>query len=183
MEDNQFIELFTHVRILIAMIISLSVARILSGVARFLQHPKRTQVSVLHMLWVFSILFELILFWWWGVRLGRGLEWTFGEFIFQISYAITLYLMSALLFPDDILEYKGYQDFFIQRRYWFFALLSATWIMDIIKSIIFGATISQMYLIHAATTISLCMLAIFFKRPMVQIAIVLIFIVRQFYSI
>lgn len=183
MEATQFIEIFTHVRILIAMIISLSIARILSGVARFLQHPKRNRISALHLLWVFSMLLELILFWWWGVRLGKDVEWTFVAFAFQIGYAITLFLMTALLFPDDIAEYKGYQDFFIQRRYWFFTLLALTWVIDISKAIVAGGNISSTLLLHASVTLSLCALAAFFKHPKIQIAIVLIYISRQLLSI
>lgn len=183
MEKLQFIEIFTHVRILFAMIISLSIARILSGVAKFLQHPKRNRVSVLHLLWIFSILLELILFWWWSVLLANDLEWTFMAFVFKISYVITMFLMTALLFPDDISEYKGYQDFFIQRRYWFFALLTLTWFIDIASAFVAGGNISKTLLLHASITLFLCVLAAFFKRPNVQIVIVLIYISRQLLSI
>lgn len=183
MEATQLIEIFAHVRILIAMIISLSIARILSGVAKFLQHPKRYRLSGLHLLWVFSILLELVLFWWWSVLLAKGVEWTFVAFAFQISYAITMFLMTALLFPDDIAEYKDYQDFFIQRRFWFFALLALTWVIDIAKAIIAGGNISSTLLLHASVTLSLCALAAFFKNPKIQIAIVLIYISRQLFSI
>lgn len=183
MEAAHFIEIFTHVRILIAMIISLSVARILSGLARFLQHPKRNKVSALHLLWVSSILLELILFWWWAVPLGKDVEWTFAAFILQISYAIILFLLSALLFPDDIEEYKGYQDFFVHRRYWFFTLLASTWAIDIAKALVAGGNVSSSLLLHASITLFLCALAAFFKNPKVQIAIVLIYISRQLFSI
>ncbi|MFK4824835.1 hypothetical protein ACI0FM_08610 [Paenochrobactrum sp. BZR 588] len=183
METEQFIEIFTHVRILIAMIISISVARILSGVAKFLQHPKRNKLSALHLLWAFSILLELILFWWWGVRLGVDIDWTFSTYMLHITYGVTLYLMSALLFPDDILEYQGYQDFFIQRRYWFFTLLASTWVIDIAKTIAVGGNVSSAFVVHAFTTISVCILAVIFKNPKIQIALVLIYIARQLFSI
>lgn len=182
MEAAHYIETFTHVRILIAMIVSLSVARILSGIARLIQHPKRNKFSVLHLLWVFSILFELLLFWWWSVQLATSVEWNFATFTVQICYAVMLFLMSALLFPDDIAEYKGYQDFFIQRRYWFFAFLATTWIIDICKAIVAGSNISPLLMFHAAATLILCGLAVFFKSPKIQIAIVLIYITRQVFS-
>jgi hypothetical protein len=183
MEAAQYIETFTHVRILIAMIVSLSVARILSGIARFIQHPKRNNLSVLHLLWVFSILFELILYWWWSVQLATRVEWNFATFAVQISYVVMLFLMSALLFPDDIAEYKGYQDFFIHRRYWFFAFLATTWFIDIGKELVAGNNISPLLMLHAGTTLILCALAMVFKNPKLQITIVLIYIARQVYSI
>lgn len=183
METQQFIEIFTHVRILIAMIISISVARILSGVAKFLQHPKRNKLSTLHLLWVLALLLELILFWWWGVRLGVDIEWTFSTYMLHITYGVVMYLMSALLFPDDILEYDGYQDFFLQRRYWFFALLVSTWIIDIAKTVAVGGYLSPAFLAHASITIGVCILAMIFKNPKVQISLALIYIGRLLFSI
>lgn len=183
MEPSQFVETFTHVRIVLAMIISLGIARILSGVASFIQHPKRNRVSLLHMLWVAAILLELILFWWWDVRTAHAIDWTFGDFSLQIAYAIILFLMAALLFPDNIAEYKGYQDFFIQRRYWFFALLASTWGIDFIKIIVDGSYVSPYLMLHATMTLTLCVLAVFFKSPKIQIAIALIYLSRQIYSI
>jgi hypothetical protein len=159
------------------------VARILSGVAKFLQHPKRNKLSVIHLLWVFSILLELILFWWWSVQIAKKIDWTFLTVIFQISYAIIWYMMSALLFPDDILEYDGYQDFFISRRYWFFALLASNWVMDIIKIVVSGGNISSTLLLHASITLSLCVIGVMSRHPKVQIIIVLIYISRQLFSI
>ncbi len=181
-ETAQLIETFTHVRIVLAMIVSLGIARILSGVANFIQHPKRNRVSLLHLLWVASMLLELILFWWWDVRTARETDWTFGAFIFQISYAIILFLMAALLFPDNIAEYKGYQDFFIQRRYWFFGLLASTWILDFSKTIIEGSKVSTALMLHASTAIMVCIIAISFRSPKMQILVVLLYISRQIYS-
>ena len=182
MEPAQLIETFTHVRVVLAMIISLSIARILSGVASFLQHPKRNRFSLLHMLWVASILLELVLFWWWDVRTARAIEWTFGAFLFYIGYAILLFLMAALLFPDRLDDYKGYQDFFIQRRYWFFGLLASAWILDIGRLIVNGNKVSSLLALHASTTLTLCIIAICFKSPKIQIAVAIVYIARQLYS-
>src|SRR6185295_19329444 len=44
----------------------------------------------------------------------------------------------ALLFPDKIDEYDGYEDFFLKRRHWFFALLGATFLLDIVDTLIKG---------------------------------------------
>ncbi len=68
------------------------------------------------------------------LRLSRLTFWSFGIFVFVISYAVVLYLLVALLFPDSISEYAGYEDFFIKRRRWFFGLLATTFVsQDVLR--------------------------------------------------
>src|SRR5688572_3010328 len=107
------------------MVIGLGITRLLMGVAGLVQHPKRASLSAIHLLWAFSILLELVFFWWWEFELYGLTEWSFGVFFFLIAYAVTLFLLAALLFPDRIDEYEGYEDFFLKRRHWFFGVFAA----------------------------------------------------------
>ncbi len=182
MDTLPLTETFTHVRIVLAMVIGLGITRILTGVASFIQHPKRHHASLLHMLWVASMLLELVLFWWWDVRIARDNDWTFRAFLFQISYAILLFLLSALLFPDNVSEYGGYEDFFIQRRRWFFTLLASTWTLDLIRNVEDWNRMTPGFLIHASTSLALCVVALTFKHRKIQIAVALLYIARQIYS-
>ena len=131
-------ELFPHIRIVMGMVIGLGITRLLMGVAGLVQHPKRASLSPLHLLWAASILIELIFFWWWEFALFEIEDWTFGIFFFIIGYAVALFLLAALLFPDNISEYEGYEDFFLKRRHWFFGLFAATFVFDIIDTLIKG---------------------------------------------
>ena len=91
-------ELFSHIRIVMGMVIGLGITRMLLGIAGFIQHPGRNRVSLLHMLWVGSILLELVLFWWWEFALSRITSWSFGVFLFQGlgQTATDLILLGAL---------------------------------------------------------------------------------------
>ena len=133
-------ELFPHIRIVMGMVIGLGITRLLMGAAGLVQHPKRARLSPLHLLWAASILIELIFFWWWEFALFEIENWTFGIFFFIIGYAVALFLLAALLFPDNISEYEGYEDFFLKRRHWFFGLFAATFVFDIIDTLIKGRT-------------------------------------------
>ena len=82
-------EIFTHVRIVMGMVIGLGITRMLAGIAGFIQHPGRYRVSLLHMLWVGSILLELVLFWWWEFGLSRIPVWSFGAYLFLICLLFT----------------------------------------------------------------------------------------------
>lgn len=131
-------ELFPHVRIVMGTVIGLGITRLLMTVAGIIQHPHRGKISTLHMLWIGSMLLELVLFWWWEFALHRVQIWNFGIVLFILTYAITLFLISALLSPDSVSEYKGYEDFFLKRRHWFFGLLGATFVLDTIDTLIKG---------------------------------------------
>lgn len=131
-------QLFPHIRIVLGTIIGLGITRILMTLAGILQHPSRAKVSALHLLWMGSILLELVLFWWWEFALHRIEVWHFGLVLFIMTYAITLFLMAALLSPDNISEYTGYEDFFLKRRHWFFGILAATFLLDTIDTFIKG---------------------------------------------
>ena len=48
------------------------------------------------------------------------------------------YFLSALLFPQDLEEYKGYQDYFLSRRRWFFGFAALTEALDVVDTLIKG---------------------------------------------
>lgn len=131
-------QLFPHVRIVMGTIIGLGITRLLMTIAGIIQHPHRGKVAALHLLWMGSMLLELVLFWWWEFALHQIEVWNFGLVLFIMGYAITLFLMAALLSPDNVSDYAGYEDFFLKRRHWFFGLLAGTFLLDTIDTYIKG---------------------------------------------
>lgn len=178
-------DLFPHVRIVMGMVVGLAMSKLLTGFAGLVQHPGRYRLSAVHLLWGVSILVELILFWWWEFALSRLPDWNFATFFFLIVYAITLYLLAALLFPDNIDEYGGYEAYLIRRRYWFFGLLAATFVLDMIDTMIKGeAHWSRLvvdYVLQVPFGLALCAIACASKRPRVHLALVLAHIAYQLY--
>ena len=77
-------ELFPHVRIVMGMIVGLGITRLLMTVAGLIQHPARSRISAIHLLWIASILVELVLFWWWEFALFRLEHWTCAITLFVI---------------------------------------------------------------------------------------------------
>ncbi|MET3924646.1 hypothetical protein [Devosia sp. 2618] len=180
-------ELFPHVRIVMGMIIGLGMTRLLMTVAGMIQHPNRYKISVLHLLWIFSILVELVLFWWWEFALFRLEQWSFGITLFLIVYAITLFLIAAMLSPDNVGEYDGYEDFFIKRRKWFFGLFAATFVLDAIDTLIKGGAYWDKfgldYFIQVPFGLLLCALAISSTNRRIHIGAVFVHIGYQAYLI
>jgi len=176
-------ELFPHVRIVMGMVVGLGITRLLMGYAGLIQHPARAKLSVIHLLWGFSILIELVLFWWWEFELYNVQHWNFGLFAFLIGYAVTLFLLAALLFPDKIDDYDGYEDFFLKRRHWFFATFGLTFVLDVIDTLVKGApyfdTLGIGYLIQVPIGLALAAIAIWTSDRRYHLGLVVIHLVYQ----
>ena len=132
------LDLYLHVRVLIALILGLSVTRLVSGIAALVQHPGRYRIWPVHLCWVAWALLNVVTFWWWEFRLSQIQHWTYGLYFFVCVYASMYYFLSALLFPQDLDEYKGYQDYFLSRRRWFFGFAALTESLDVIDTLIKG---------------------------------------------
>ncbi|MGB3503215.1 MAG: hypothetical protein WBA44_16450 [Mesorhizobium sp.] len=157
-------EVFPHIRIVMGMVIGLGVTRLLSGFARIVQHPKQYPLYGVHLAWSALLLLMLVHFWWWEFGLFGVTHWTFQTYLFIVAYAVVLFLLCAMLFPDSMQGYKGYEDFFYARRNWFFGLLAATYLLDVVDTLIKGeahfAQFGTEYLIRTPVMFALCMIAI-----------------------
>lgn len=180
-------ELFPHIRIVMGMVIGLAMSKLLTGFAGLVQHPGRYRLSAIHLLWAGSILVELVLFWWWEFALSQLPVWNFTTFLFLIAYTITLYLLAALLFPDNIDEYGGYEAYLIRRRHWFFGLLATMFVLDVVDTMIKGEAhwshLVTDYMIQVPFGLVLCAIACSTTRPRVHLALVLAHIGYQMYWI
>jgi hypothetical protein len=157
-------DIFPHIRIVMGMVIGLGVTRLLSGVARIIQHPRQYPLYPIHLAWVAMLLLMLVHFWWWEIDLYVVTDWTFGKYVFVVFYSITLFLMCALLFPDSMLDYRGYEEFFYARRAWFFGLLALTYLLDIVDTLLKGrdyfARFDNEYWMRTPVMVALCIAAI-----------------------
>ncbi|GAB5428714.1 MAG: hypothetical protein Devi2KO_21730 [Devosia indica] len=180
-------QLFPHIRIVMGTIIGLGITRLLMTIAGIIQHPHRAKRSLLLLLWIGSMLLELVLFWWWEFALHEIAVWYFGLVLFIMGYATTLFLMTALLSPDSISEYTGYEDFFLQRRHWFFGLLGATFVLDTIDTLIKGqahwAQFDWSYFGQVPLGILLCVLAWRSADKRLHLSIVAVHIAYQIFLI
>ncbi|HRP78416.1 MAG TPA: hypothetical protein PL183_04840 [Aquamicrobium sp.] len=131
-------EIFVHIRIIVGMILGLSVARLVSGATRFIQHPGKEKIYPVHFAWVICIFLFIIHFWWFEFALSQTRVWTFGLYFLLISYSIMFVMLAAMLFPDEIREYEGFRDYFERRRSWFYALLIGLFVIDVVDTLVKG---------------------------------------------
>ncbi|QRM55732.1 hypothetical protein [Sinorhizobium sp. BG8] len=130
--------LFGHIRVVIGMVISLSMARLLTGLATFVQHPGKDRPYWIHLAWVLSMFLFILHFWWWEYRLPTLTVIGFGVYLFLICYCCLFFFLCVLLFPASIEEYGSYEQYFMSRRKWFFLLLALTYAVDLLDTALKG---------------------------------------------
>ena len=176
-------DLYLHIRVVISIIVGLCITTLLNGFARFVQHPRRANVSLLHLGWAASLLLRIIHFWWWEYRLTLVEQWTFATYFFVILYAILFYFLCTLLFPSDLMDYSGYEDYFISRRKWFFGFLAATFVADVIDTRLKGSdylhSFGIEYPIRIAASLVLCAIAMFTRNRRLQLALLAVSLLYQ----
>jgi hypothetical protein len=143
---NQSHEVFVHIRIIIGMILALSVARLITGATRFIQHPGQSQIDLLHIGWVVFIFLSIIDFWWFEFALSRIEQWTFGDYLLVVCYAVVFFMLSAILFPDNVGARAHVGEYFWDRRNIFYTIFLISIVVDIIDTALKGYSYySQLY--------------------------------------
>ena len=134
-----------------------------------------------------SILILLVHFWWWEFWLGAIATWTFALYAFLLLFAFQLFLLTTLLFPDNIAEYAGYGDYFMDRRAWFFGLFASVQVFDMIDTLIKGANHASQYnwtyWAQDGTTFALAVAAIFIANRTYQVGFAALNLAAQIWFI
>ncbi len=94
--------LFEFLMVLVSLIIGLGIAELLSGVARAIRHRDTVQFYWIHAAFLVIIFLALLQQWWeiWGIR--DTPTWTFPGLVMMLSGPICLFLISHLVFPEDL---------------------------------------------------------------------------------
>jgi hypothetical protein len=128
-------------------------------------------------------LLSIIHFWWWEFRLTLVPQWTFAIYFFVILYAILFYSLCTLLFPSDLKDYAGYEDYFLSRRRWFFGILAATYVADIIDTTLKGSaylhSFGAEYPIRIVAGLALCLIAVLTQNRRIQLTLLAVSLLYQ----
>lgn len=91
---------FEYVTVLIAIVLSLGIAQILTGVASMIKKSHKMIYYWPHLLWTLFILLLHIQEWWIMYELKEQHPWRLPFFLFIMIYPVNLFLLARLLFPD-----------------------------------------------------------------------------------
>ena len=111
-----------------------------------------------------SIFLYLIHFWWFEFELGTITRWNFLIYLFLILYAVLLYVLCALLSPEDISDHRGFRDYFLARRHWFFCVLASVFVLDFADTWLKGSahfvTLGPEYIARGVVFIALSLIGV-----------------------
>jgi hypothetical protein len=161
-------ELYLHVRVLLGMVVGLGLTHLLRHFARIVEHPAKVRVYWVHLVWALSTFLFLLHFWWWEFRLAAIPDWTFPRYLFVVLYALLLYLLCALVFPEHLDEYDGYRGYFYARRRWIFGTLALVYVFDyadtLLKGVDYLYSFGSEYDIRNSAYVLLCVVAMTTRR-------------------
>lgn len=174
---------FVHVRVVIGVVAGLTIARLLTGLARFVQHPRRQEIYFVHIGWCLYLLLSVMFFWWFEYHLVEIERWTFELYIFLVSYAALFFFTAALLFPDRMDEYDGFSDYFHARQHWFYGLLAVIFIGDVVDTALKGsehlAMLGPLYIPRQVILAALALAATWIRSPRFHLGFVIVALLAQ----
>ncbi|MEZ5462816.1 MAG: hypothetical protein R3F00_13625 [Dokdonella sp.] len=160
---------YVHVRVLLGMVVGLGLTHLIRNLARIIDRPVRLKAYWIHLLWAISMFVYLLHFWWWEFRLAHTVEWTFEIYLFVTVYALLLYLLCTILFPEVLDSGQDYRSLFYDRRVWFFSLLALAYLVDFADTWIKGEeyfrAAGSEYLIRNLSYVVLCAIAMATRNP------------------
>src|SRR5436190_1219315 len=93
---------FSYLSILLSIIVGLGLTQILTAVGRLIRHRDRVRADWLPLLWGAVLLVIYVQVWWSMFGLRHVNEWTFGSFAAVLAQTGTLYLMAAVVLPEQV---------------------------------------------------------------------------------
>ena len=126
---------FTHLSVLISIVLGLGLTNLLMGLARVIQMRDRVKIYWPTLAWAFTLLLVHVQTWWTMFGLREVDHWTFQAFAITLLQPILLFFLSALALPDfdrdETLDLRA--NYFAQTR-WFFGILIALALVSLLRN-------------------------------------------------
>lgn len=115
-------DIFSHMRIINGIGISLCLSRLLIFISKFIQNPTKNKISYMHFGWILVIFLWIIQFWWDYLLNSSGKTYDTYIYLLELFNIFGLFFICVTLTPDDVTEYVDYETYFLSRKKWLFSL-------------------------------------------------------------
>jgi hypothetical protein len=126
---------FTHLSVLISIVLGLGITNLLMGFARIVQMRGRVKVYWPTIVWGLVLLVIHVQTWWSMFWLRNIETWTFVAFNLTLMQPILLFFLSALVMPDfdrdETIDLRA--NYFSQVR-WFFGIIVALLVVSLLRT-------------------------------------------------
>jgi hypothetical protein len=160
---------FEFIFIIASIVAGLALARLFDGLGQTLQRKLSGKpVDVVHFLFSIFVFYLLLIVWWALYRWESETEWNFAKFLEIIVYMASFYALASNLYPRKADHVPKFEEI----RAGFYIILATNLLLEILDHYMWGALLSPWY--YLPTTghmVALCIVGIFAKRRIVDLAI------------
>jgi hypothetical protein len=114
---------FSYLSVLISIVLGLSQANLLAGVAALIRARDRTKIYWPALAWMALLFLVTVQMWWQMFTLRSVAHWHFGAFLVVMMQPVLLFLLTAIIVPNVVdgspIDLRA--SFFRERR-WFFGV-------------------------------------------------------------
>jgi len=158
---------FGYLSVLLSIIIGLGLTQVLTACGRLIRHRERVRVYWPPLLWAGTLLLVYVQVWWsmFGLRLFQN--WTFLTFFVVLLQTVTLYMMAAVVLPEQIDEtLLDLRSFYANQQRWLLGFLLATLVVSAIKEVLLVGHLPQgLNLVFHVLLGLACVSGLLIRRP------------------
>jgi len=167
------LDAFSYLSVLLSIILGLGLTQLLTAAGRLIRQRERVRVDWLPLLWSAVLLVVYVQAWWamFGLRSLR--EWTFFEFLLVLAQTTTLYMMAAVILPEQVDDAGVDLAAHYERHHrWFFGFFLATLCISIMKDLVISGHLPVVAnVVFHALFATLCIAAMIARGRRVQVAL------------
>jgi hypothetical protein len=170
--------IFEYLGVLISVIMGLGITHLAVGASKLVQNRDRCKPYITHSLWSLAVLLYILIVWWGMYWWSKHVDWRAYQYLFITLYALTLFFLSALLYPYDMDKDIDVEAYFFKQRRWFFSVFIIAWLLDIPETLSKGQTalreVPPDYLVFVISHISICVVGLITENRAVHVALPII---------
>lgn len=128
---------FGYLSVLLSIIVGLGLAQVLTACGRLIRHRERVRVYWPPLLWAGVLIVIYVQVWWSMFGLRAQTSWSFITFFVVLLQTITLYMMAAVVLPEEVTEHGLDLRLYYERQSpWLFGFFLATLAVSVVKEML-----------------------------------------------
>ena len=137
------LDAFPYLSVLLSIILGLGLTQLLTAAGRLVRHRDRVRPDWLPLLWAAVLLVVYVQVWWsmFGLRFHH--DWTFVAFLIVLAQTGTLYVMAAVVLPEQLDDATDLRMYYERQHRWFFGFFLATLIISVIKDLVINGRLPE----------------------------------------
>jgi hypothetical protein len=161
------LDAFGYLSVLLSIIVGIGLTQILTASGRLIQHRQFVRFYWPPLVWAALLVVIYVQTWWAMFGLREQANWTFLGFLVVLAQTVTLYMMAALVLPEEVGD-RGVdlRTHYERQSRWFFSFLLATLLVSISKDLVLSGQLPRPEnLAFHIFLVAACISAIVIRRP------------------